>query len=126
MQDAEDSVMSTLILAYWCACVVHVGGPLPRPSVCVSVPADETLRQVLQRVVVSGGNRALHWRRDTDTPVVREMVSGTVLVTLEFCECRIESRHGWLRFFCVGSTGVTRGWFDLGSARLYRLADTGR
>ena len=43
-------------------------------------PADETLRQVLQRVVVSGGNRALHWRRDTDTPVVREMVSGTVLV----------------------------------------------
>ena len=80
MQDAEDSVMSTLILAYWCACVVHVGGPLPRPSVCVSVPADETLRQVLQRVVVSGGNRALHWRRDTDTPVVREMVSGTVLV----------------------------------------------
>ena len=80
MQDAEDSVMSTLILAYWCACVVHVGGPLPRPSVCVSVPADETLRQVLQRVVVSDGNRALHWRRDTDTPVVREMVSGTVLV----------------------------------------------
>ena len=73
MQDAEDSVMSTLILAYWCACVVHVGGPLPRPSVCVSVPADETLRQVLQRVVVSDGNRALRWRRDTDTPVVREM-----------------------------------------------------
>ena len=120
MQDAEDSVMSTLILAYWCACVVHVGGPLPRPSVCVSVPADETLRQVLQRVVVSGGNRALHWRRDTDTPVVREMVSGTVLVIdqtacasvlvkREFCEGLVESRHGWLRFFCAGSTGGTRG-----------------